>query len=118
MTLLTADQVDQILIVKDSIPYGAYIRADGSQVLFERSYDPMLQRDADGTNCRPASGWIEHVTARFFYDDHDSPRRLKFGGLDERSSARSKLAYYRSASALVAFEAGLPITPYFIAGEV
>ncbi len=26
------------------LPYGAYIRADGSEVLFERNHHPMLER--------------------------------------------------------------------------
>ena len=54
----------------DVKPYGMYTRADGSQVLFNRSYEPMLQRDADGQNVHEVSGWLHDVKKEqhFYYD--------------------------------------------------
>ena len=55
-------------------PYGMYTRADGSQVLFNRHYEPMLQRDAEGNNVHKVSGWLDDVKKQqYFYYDGNPP---------------------------------------------
>jgi hypothetical protein len=85
------------------LPYGAYIGADGTETLFDRSYAPMLQRDDDGKNLRKGTGWIEHTKQVWFYDDYCSPHYIVDANKD---------AYYRCMNALAAFIEGKPITPY------
>jgi hypothetical protein len=87
------------------LPYGYYERADGSQVLFDRDYAPMWGRDADGSNVRKASGWIEHVKQGWFYDDYCSPNSPIY-------RQRHKKALARTEAALRAFHAGEPISQF------
>lgn len=50
------------------LPYGYWQRNDGSQVLFNRNYVPMLQRDADGANARACPAvWIDSREQRWFW---------------------------------------------------
>ena len=91
--------------------YGAYITEDGEEILFDRGYNPMVRRDADKTNVRKASGWINHVAQVWFYDDGNSPRgskRLK----------RTKDTITRCEMVWEAFNSGGSIAPYVWSGNV
>lgn len=89
------------------LPYGAYIRADGSEVLFDRNYHPVMERAQDGSNVRPAAGWIKHEVTVWFYNDACSPRGQR------RFKARQD-ALSRCEAALTAFTQGGSIAPYVI----
>lgn len=91
-------------------PYGAYITKDGEEVLFDRGYSPMLRRDADKTNVRKASGWIDHVAQVWFYMDGNSPR-------GPRRLKRTKDTISRCGMVLEAFNSGESIAPYIWSGD-
>lgn len=52
-----------------AMPYGVYIGEDGTETLFNRCYEPIIQRNAKGKNIVKASGWITHKHQAWFYDD-------------------------------------------------
>jgi hypothetical protein len=52
-----------------AMPYGVYIGEDGTETLFNRCYEPIIQRDAKGKNIVKASGWIVHKHQAWFYND-------------------------------------------------
>ena len=83
------------------LPYGVFIAADGAETLFDRSYNPIYTRDPDGKNARRASGWVEHVSQKWFYDDRCPPwQNIK--------SAR------KCQDAVEAFVRGKPISSYWM----
>lgn len=86
------------------LPYGAYIRTDGSEALFDRNYHPMLERARDGSNVRPAAGWITHDVTVWFYSDGCSPRGPKRLKVTKDTIARCE-------AALTAFTQGGSIAP-------
>jgi len=88
---------------RDELPYGAYIKPNGSEVLFNRSYIPMLERDKYGKNVQKASGWVEHSAQIWFYSDDCSPHDPDFANIE---------AYERCVAAKAAFINGQPVTPY------
>ena len=85
------------------LPYGAYIGEDGTETLFDRGYNPMLARDADGNNLRKGFGWVTFKKQVWFYDDGCSPHHRNQASQD---------AYYRCANALKAFINGESLDPY------
>ena len=89
------------------LPYGAYIRADGSEVLFDRHYYPMIGRARDGGNVRPAADWITHEVTVWFYTDACSPR-------GQKRCQVTKETITRCEEALTAFTQGRSIAPYAI----
>lgn len=108
--VLSRDEIMQLPIgATEREPYGAYITADGEEVLFDRGYNPMLRRDADKTNPRKASGWIDHVAQVWFYDDTNSPR-------GSRRLKRTKDTIRRCEMVLHAFNTGGSIAPYVWSG--
>jgi hypothetical protein len=60
----------------DRLPYGKWVCADGREVLFNRSYWPILER-RPGEPAKPArSGeWVPWVEQHFFWDDYTHPGR-------------------------------------------
>ena len=91
---IKADDLDNQVELKDVLPYGMYITADGTEVLFDRHYEPMYARDANGDNVQRASGFVENVVKQvWFYNDTNS--------LMNSSEAR-----LRSEKALVSFVIG------------
>ena len=99
---IKADDLDNQVELKDVLPYGMYITADGTEVLFDRHYDPMYARDAKGDNVQRASGFVENVVKQvWFYNDTNS--------LMNSSEAR-----LRSEKALVSFVIGDAINDYVI----
>lgn len=58
-------------------PYGVFTLANGTEVLFDRHYDPILQRDKRGNNVCEVSGWIEDIVKEsWFYDDSTANREF------------------------------------------
>jgi len=109
--LLSREEIMQLPIgATEREPYGAYITKDGEEVLFDRSYSPMLRRDKDKTNVRKASGWIDHVAQVWFYEDTNSPR-------GPRRLKRTKDTISRCDMVLGAFNAGESIAPYVWSGN-
>jgi len=99
---IKADDLDNQVELKDVLPYGMYITADGTEVLFDRHYEPMYARDANGDNVQRASGFVENVVKQvWFYNDTNS--------LMNSSEAR-----LRSEKALVSFVIGDAINDYVI----
>jgi hypothetical protein len=93
----------EIELRRKVLPYGAYIGADGTETLFDRSYAPIIARDANGNNLQRAHGWITHTKQIWFYDDSCSPHH---------SSAANTAAYQRCLEALNAFIKGESLKPY------
>ena len=88
--------------ILDTLPYGMYITADGTETLFDRSYIPMYSRDTNGDNVRPVEGLIENIVKHvWFYDDKNTP--------DISPEARD-----RSEKALAAFVIGDAVNDYVI----
>lgn len=82
------------------LPYGVFQREDGSEVLFNRNYVPIIQRDADGSNarlCPPV--WVEWKVQSYFWGNEKTAwpcRKLK----------QDAWARRHGEAALAAFEAG------------
>jgi hypothetical protein len=56
-------------------PYGQYELADGSRVVFDRQYKPLVRLNDQGVApCDPAER-IEFIEQTWFYQDRMSPRR-------------------------------------------
>jgi hypothetical protein len=54
-----------------SLPYGLWTCADGTEVLFNRHYEPLWER-ANGVVTDISGGaWVPHQTEKFFYTDSD-----------------------------------------------
>jgi hypothetical protein len=99
---IKADDLDNQVELKDVLPYGMYITADGTEVLFDRHYEPMYARDAKGDNVQRASGFVENVVKQvWFYDD-------------KHSLMNSSEARLRSEKALVSFVIGDAVNDYVI----
>lgn len=97
-TLIGRKEILELASEVSPLPYGAYIQEDGTEVLFNRAYQPIIQRGPDRKNIRKASGWITHIGQVWFYDDY-------FTG-----KARKLL----SENILEAFKAGLELAPFVI----
>ena len=87
----------------DILPYGMFITADGTEILFDRHYSPMYARDADGDNARRAKkGFVKNVVKQvWFYND-------------KHSLMNSDKALSRSEKALIAFVIGEAVNDYVI----
>jgi hypothetical protein len=56
-------------ILRKRLPYGVYVLADGSEVLYNRDYNPI---DSSGNVILNDSGkplWVNHDSQYFFYND-------------------------------------------------
>ena len=85
------------------VPYGRWITNDGREVLFNRSYWPILERrpGAPAKAARP-SEWVEDIVqSEYFFDDWSAPWR------SNNSACRSSLA----ACNKVLAEWGMPPLP-------
>lgn len=90
------------------LPYGYWQKADGSQILFDRNYVPMLRRDPDGSNariCPPV--WVQWIDQQWFWGTGkaDWPKRKAKPGSWSRRHGEAILD---------AFEAGEPIDPFVL----
>jgi hypothetical protein len=56
------------------LPYGTWLTGEGRQILFNRFYEPIWQRLADGST-EPAdpTEWVQSITDRrwFYHDGHN-----------------------------------------------
>ena len=60
------------------LPYGWWTLADGSEVLFSRTYTPLWHRDPSGVVTRAdPSEWIHWTKQSWFFDDSNHPGRNK-----------------------------------------
>jgi hypothetical protein len=62
------------------LPYGIWVEADGSQVLFNRKYQPIWRKKPDGTVSRVddpigpgGKMWIHWVDQNWFFNDGNTP---------------------------------------------
>jgi hypothetical protein len=90
-------------------PYGKWSCADGREVLFNRYYEPLYERAADGTVTSfirvGKVTWIEYVNQQWFFNDSDAP--VSYGrGI---STEKWRPALERVNAALATF--GLPPMP-------
>ena len=59
-----------------TLPYGMWQCADGREVLFNRYYQPIKQRMADGTVSVPSpTDTVQWINQQWFYDDATVPSR-------------------------------------------
>lgn len=56
---------------KKEMPYGKYIFSDGSQILFNRYYEPITQKDAADMESLKLK--IEGAKKQWFYNDSNPP---------------------------------------------
>ena len=57
-----------------SIPYGRWTCDDGSEVIFNRHYQPMFKRANDENEFMLPDTWISNIAKiEYFYGDHNSP---------------------------------------------
>lgn len=99
--------------LRETLPYGVYIGADGRETLFNRSYQPMFTRGSINempTPCDPNT-WIEHKEQGFFFNDWNSPF------YDENK--RHKESRKRCESVMIAFNHCEPIQQFiqYMTGE-
>ena len=59
----TTERVRQAMM--QNLPYGRYVLADGSTVLFNRRYQPIYDRDC----------WVQWVAQEWFFNDGNPPWR-------------------------------------------
>jgi len=88
------------------LPYGRWLLEDGSEVLFDRLYRPMLVRDANGGDVRAiAYCWVEWRSESYFWGDAG----LRFPM--RRRAAPTSRARQHGEAVLAAFRAGEPMEP-------
>jgi hypothetical protein len=66
---------------KQRCPYGAWTCAGGREVMFNRSYWPILERSppAFKTKVARAGEWIDHIKGcKYFFDDYSAPWRWRW----------------------------------------
>lgn len=69
---------DRTLPPPGCLPYGWWTSADGSEVLFARTYTPLWHRTPDGVvTMADHNAWIEWIKQSYFYDDSNPPNRNK-----------------------------------------
>jgi hypothetical protein len=74
----------------NDLPYGIWTTADGRQVLFNRFYEPLLQRAAGDLLALPAdpTEWVRDIQLqRWFYVDDDKSSDVKRRKLAEHALA-------------------------------
>lgn len=61
--------------MRSRLPYGKWTREDGSEVLFNRGYQPIWQRKSQSSAAEEIGRgeWVNHVKEEWFYDDGSSP---------------------------------------------
>ena len=75
------------------VPYGRWTTADGREVLFNRTYWPILERTPDGF-AKPArpSEWVEGIVqSEYFFDDWSAPWRSTNGACRASLAACNKV---------------------------
>jgi hypothetical protein len=99
--------------LRERLPYGVYVGADGRETLYNRKYQPMMTRASVNdlpTPCKPDE-WIQHVGQAWFFHDGNSPFHA---GKKHRDSQR------RCENVLISFDNQESINQYFqnMRGEV
>jgi hypothetical protein len=88
------------------LPYGVWQRPDGSEVLFDRNYVPILQRDADGGNVRPCPPvWVEREKQQWFWGSGST------GFPIAKKAKTGSWARTHGEAILAAFKTGEPVDP-------
>jgi hypothetical protein len=58
------------------LPYGRWRCADGREILFNRSYVPILERlPGEQAIAANPNEWVDFVEQRWFWDDYSHPGR-------------------------------------------
>lgn len=61
-----------------TLPYGMWTCLDGRQVLFNREYQPILEKKDEVRRYCDHNEWVDHATiqtTQYFYDDANAPTR-------------------------------------------
>jgi hypothetical protein len=83
--------------LRTTLPYGAYLCADGRIVLFDRDYRPMFERVGSETTEAHPGEWVRTVVENmWFYDDYATPRTSRAIA----KKCRAVLADFRAGKAL------------------
>jgi hypothetical protein len=78
---------------RKAMPYGKWICADGLEVLFGRTYVPLLQRFSDGTVSEAIPGErVPFVKQEWFYSDATPEKGKIRAALDALADFKSEAA--------------------------
>jgi hypothetical protein len=72
------DDILEVFAIKHSVrrtlPYGKWTCADGREVLFNREYQPIMQRKDGVVSYADHGEWVENIVSHeYFYDDSCDP---------------------------------------------
>jgi hypothetical protein len=99
--------------LRERLPYGVYVGADGRETLYNRKYQPMLTRASVNDYPMPLSRdtRIRYVGQAWFYHDGNSPFHV---GKEHKATRQ------RCENVLISFNNQEPINQYFqnMEGEV
>ncbi|MEC1177637.1 hypothetical protein P9B03_04000 [Metasolibacillus meyeri] len=59
--------------MKKNLPYGKYVFKDGSQILFNRHYEPLFLTEVGPNQKEILQAKIEDAKKQWFYSDSNSP---------------------------------------------
>lgn len=81
--------------LRRTLPYGMWTCFDGRQVLFNREYQPILEKKDGNRGYCHGNEWVDHATIKstqYFYDDVTAPMRylLKHLGGDTITAKEAK----------------------------
>jgi len=64
-------------LIRKTYPYGKWVTGDGTQVLFNRAYNPIWKKDLNGTITAITEYWFvpNIVSSEYYYDDWCAPHR-------------------------------------------
>src|SRR5690606_2579687 len=77
-----ADQSIEFVSERLFIPYGKYVCEDGSEVLFNRDYNPLWARKSDcSIIALEPDTWVSHRDTVHYYDDRDNREERRVKGM-------------------------------------
>jgi hypothetical protein len=77
-----ADQSTEFVPMRIFVPYGKFICEDGSEVLFNRDYNPLWARNPDGSVVAlEPDTWVTHRNVVHFYGGGESSERVYAKGM-------------------------------------
>lgn len=71
------DRKSRVELIRRTFPYGKWTTTDGTQVLFNRSYNPIWKKDSDGTLTEITEYWfVPNIeSSEYYYNDWCAPHR-------------------------------------------
>lgn len=95
----------------DGLPYGFYLRPNGNEILFNRNYEPLIERSPDGDILNVSRDeWVDYVGRYWFRNDGRHNPRFK--------GAEGKAARSRCEKILQDFLGGRDVSKYVINSAV